>query len=626
MTFRRRIIVAMIPLFILLAVLGGTATILLYNLSHRIDAILRENYDSVVYMQNLNEALERIDSSFQFALAGREKDSREQYEKSWKAFEPSLVEEQHNITLPGEKELVEKLTALSKHYRQQGDEFFARADAERNRLYFGPQGQSGLYTTFLDIKKVSGDIRQINQDNMESANKEAKHLGRSALLWYSGALALAIALAVFLTASTIRTILGPIHAVTDSAMAIGAGDLDQLVPIACADELGQLAGAFNTMARQLRDFRRSHKAQLIRAQRTSQATIDSFPAPVLVVDQQQHVELANPAARRLLAAVPSEEGIGPPLVWQPPEPLRQPLAEALLDHREYLPEGFDKSLVLRVGEETHSFLPRILPIRDSDGATLGAAILLEDITRFRLLDEVKSNLVATVSHELKTPLTSIRLVLHLLLEEQIGPLAPKQLELLVDARDNAERLLVMINNLLDLARLEQGQSQLQVHAEQPAALLQAAADAFRPRAEDQGVRFAVEVGGGLPPVGVDVDRFNHALQNLLDNALVHTPQGGQIALSAKLDDGKVVFSVADTGSGIPAQYLPLVFERYFRVPGDTAPGGSGLGLAIVREIVTAHGGTVECDSRPGERTIFRLSLPPWIPPAGNRPSDREAKR
>ncbi len=153
-------------------------------------------------------------------------------------------------------------------------------------------------------------------------------------------------------------------------------------------------------------------------------------------------------------------------------------------------------------------------------------MLLEDVTRFRLLDEVKSNLVATVSHELKTPLTSIRLVLHLLLEENVGPLLPKQLELLVDARDNAERLLAMINNLLDLARLEQGGSQLRVQPESPATLLQAAADAFQPRAADRGVEFVLGRPGDLAAaVAVDADQFQHALQNLLDNALAHTPHG-----------------------------------------------------------------------------------------------------
>ena len=181
---------------------------------------------------------------------------------------------------------------------------------------------------------------------------------------------------------------------------------------------------------------------------------------MLVVDRQQRVELANPVARRLLVGTLPEKATCRPPFGSRPSRCASRWPMRLNSQQEYVPEGFDRAIVLQIGEKTHSFLPRILPIRDSDGATLGAAVLLEDVTRFRLLDEMKTNLVATVSHELKTPLTSIRLVLHLLLEENVGPLTPKQLELLVDARDNAERLLVMINNLLDLARLEQGRIQL----------------------------------------------------------------------------------------------------------------------------------------------------------------------
>ena len=121
----------------------------------------------------------------------------------------------------------------------------------------------------------------------------------------------------------------------------------------------------------------------------------------------------------------------------------------------------------------------------------------------------------------------------------------------------------------------------------------------------------MDAAGDLPAVAVDVNQFQHALQNLLDNALAHTPKGGSITLSAHSADGRVVFSVADTGCGIPAQYLPIVFERYFRVPGDANQGGTGLGLAIVREIITAHGGTVDCESQPGAKTVFRMSLPAW---------------
>ena len=266
MTFRRRLIVAMIPLFALLVALGGTGIVLIYHLGNRIDKILRENYDSVIFMRDLNESVERIDSSFQFALAGRDEESSKQYETNWRLYDDALTKERHNITLPQERELVDNLTTLSDQYRRQGDVFFTRAGQPRDTLYFGEQIAPGLYDRFREIKAVSSKILRINQDNMEEANRQARRLAHSSLIGYGGGLAIGIALAVFLVASTIRTILYPIRAVTESVAAIGAGDLDQLVPVSSEDELGQLARAFNSMAHQLRDYRQSHKAQLTRAE------------------------------------------------------------------------------------------------------------------------------------------------------------------------------------------------------------------------------------------------------------------------------------------------------------------------------------------------------------------------
>ena len=495
MTFRRRILIAMLPLFVLLVALGTTGIFLIYHLGDQVGKILTENYDSVIFMRDLNEALERIDSSFQFVLAGRgeEEQSHKQYQENWEKYQECLGREQRNITVHGERELVDKLTDLTKSYLALGDAFYNGPAADRDALYFGngknedrSKGKKkGLNATFQEIKNVSGKILRLNEQNMKDVDLETKRLARSLLIWYGLGLACGIVLAVFLVGNTIRMIAYPVRAATESAMAIGAGNLDQVVPITSDDELGQLALAFNTMARQLREFRQSHKAQLIRAQRTSQATIDSFPEPVLVVDPLGRVEMVNPAARRLFGLPQRDNSHATPVIWEPPEALRQPLAEALQEQRQYVPEGFDKVIVLQQGEHANSYLPRVLPIRDAS-ATLGAAVLLEDVTRFRLLDEVKSNMVATVSHELKTPLASIRLVLHLLLEENVGPLLPKQLEFLIDARDNAERLLAMVNNLLDLARLEQGGSHLRVFPEPPATLLRCAFDAFQPRARRPG--------------------------------------------------------------------------------------------------------------------------------------------
>jgi two-component system, NtrC family, sensor histidine kinase KinB len=320
--------------------------------------------------------------------------------------------------------------------------------------------------------------------------------------------------------------------------------------------------------------------------------------------------MANPAAQRLFGIPARHDRHNGPSVWNPPAALADRLQEALRDQRPYLPEEFEHAIPLVVEGQEANFLPRILPIRDPYGQTLGAAVLLQNVTRFRLLDQVKSDLVATASHELKTPLTSIRLAVHLLLEEVIGPLAPKQVELLLDARDNAERLLAMVNNLLDLARLEQGREHLDLRPEQPGDLLRAAAESIRPRADDKGVTVCVAVPPDLPPVAVDAQQLEHALGNLLDNALRYTDTGGTITLSAAPVGQSVAFSIADTGAGIAAEHVAHLFEKFFRIPG-TERGGTGLGLAIVREIVQAHGGTVSCESTLGKGTLFRLTLPLW---------------
>jgi signal transduction histidine kinase len=609
LSLRNRIFLTLAPLLVLLAVLGSAGAWLLYHLGGRIDVILRENYESVLAMQRLNEALERIDSSFQFALAGEDDKARNQYAANWDTYREALTKEQHNITLEGEGDLVGRLAELTRQYQAQGDAFYKLPPGEpRRREAYSFKEDHGLYGTFLKIKDVSGEILRINQQNMKDAAHDARRTANDSLLYFEIGLVAAVVLAVGLAWYNSRAILRPISAVTRSAQAIGTGNLDQVVPVLARDELGQLADAFNVMARQLRAYRQSSYDRLLRAQRTSQASIDAFPEPVLVIDPEGAVELANPAAQRLLGAHPRRDG-EIVLAWAPPETLRVPLEKALRQQESYLPEGLGQVVVLALGGQEHFFLPRVLPIADPYGNTLGAAVLLLDVTRFRLLDQVKSDLVATVSHELKTPLTSLRLVVHLLLEESVGPLTSKQAELLLDARDNAERLLDMINNLLDLARIEDGRLRLRRVPESPRELLRLAAEAIQARADDKEVALAVEAADDLPPVAVDVEHMGHALANLLDNALTHTERGGRITLGANRTDGTVVLSVADTGRGIPPEHLPHLFERFHRIPGQSQEAGTGLGLAIVRQIVTAHGGSITCESRPGEGATFRITLP-----------------
>jgi signal transduction histidine kinase len=218
-------------------------------------------------------------------------------------------------------------------------------------------------------------------------------------------------------------------------------------------------------------------------------------------------------------------------------------------------------------------------------------------------------MVSTVSHELKTPLTSVQMAVHLLLEEVVGPLTSKQVELLLAARQDADRILAMINNLLDLARIEQGRVKLDLQPISAAELLGEAVERMRPQAEDAGITLETDVSGQDLSVMVDRDRMDHAIDNLIVNAIQHTPRGGSIRLAARPEGTSLQVDVRDTGTGIANEHLPRLFDKFYRIPGESRAGGAGLGLAIVREIITAHGGRIDVASQPGKGTTFSFSLP-----------------
>src|SRR5262249_8495280 len=186
---------------------------------------------------------------------------------------------------------------------------------------------------------------------------------------------------------------------------------------------------------------------------------------------------------------------------------------------------------------------------------LGAAVVLQDVTKFRLLDQLKSDMVSTVSHELKTPLTSMQMVVHLLLEEVVGPLTPKQVELLLAARQDSSRLLAMVNDLLDLTRIEQGRLRLDLAPIAPGGLISEAAERWSSRAHAAGIELAVDVVPGLPQMPADRERIGHVFDNLVGNALRHTERGGWVRLSARPGEAVITFTVEDNGEGIAPEHV-----------------------------------------------------------------------
>jgi signal transduction histidine kinase len=200
------------------------------------------------------------------------------------------------------------------------------------------------------------------------------------------------------------------------------------------------------------------------------------------------------------------------------------------------------------------------------------------------------------------------MAIHLLLEEKVGPLTEKQVELLLAAREDSDRLHSILSSLLDISRIESGRVQMEFRAVSSHSMVLEALEPFRRAAQDQGVTLSVEIPGDLPEVWADASRIGHVFNNLLSNAIHYTPPGGKVSIAAKAEDEWVHFSISDTGKGIPSKYLPRIFEQFFRVPDQRNENGEGLGLAIVKEIVEAHGGTVSVASRLGEGSTFTFTL------------------
>jgi signal transduction histidine kinase len=282
--------------------------------------------------------------------------------------------------------------------------------------------------------------------------------------------------------------------------------------------------------------------------------------------------------------------------------------EALSSGRVAELKGAQAVLQHFVGNEEKFYRPRAVPILDSGRNPAGVVLILQDITQQRRQDEMKSGVISTVSHQLKTPLTSIRMAIHLLLDEKSGALTPKQEDLLVTAREDADRLHTIVEELLDIGRIGSGKVRMDLSPLLPQRMVLEGLEPYRSAARDQGVSIVVDVPEDLPQVWADPTRIAHVFANLLSNALKYTPPGGKVSLSARAEEETVRFRISDTGIGIPDRYIPRIFEQFFRVP-EQGPGtGAGLGLAIVKEIVEAHGGTVGVESREGEGSTFLFSL------------------
>jgi len=603
-TLRTRLLLAQGPLALALALVGVMSVATLADLARSGQRILADNYRSVLAAQRMKEAIERIDSAALFLVIGEDALGLAQATENRPRFEAELRVEEQNITEPGEQEAAVELRRAWTDYQRAFDAFVQLPGREQRRIRY----LDVLAKGFLRVKDSADKILAINQDAMvERSEAQRRKSELAKTVTYLAVLA-ALLLGLLASGSLVAAALRPVAVLGQAVRRLGEGDLGTRVLVNDSGEIGQLARDFNAMADSLRTYQQSSLGELLQAQASAQAAIDSLPDPVLVFGADGALLNANRIAEALLGVRLDAEA---PLAPTPPEVravVDRVRTHVLAGEGPYIPRGFDEAVLVSSADGALALLPRASPVLGEGGGVLGATVVLQDVTRLRRFDELKNDLVATVAHEFRTPLTSLRMAIHLCVEGAVGPVTEQQLDLLTAARQDCERLQRIVDDLLDLARIRAGLLELSPVPLEVASLLEEALAGVRTLAEQAGVKLSARAEPGSESLVADKERLELALQNLLSNAVRHSTAGGEVTLLAAPADGAIRFSVQDKGEGVAPEHQPRLFDRFFRVPG--AKGGSaGLGLSIVKDVAEAHGGTVGVESTPGQGSTFWLSVP-----------------
>jgi signal transduction histidine kinase len=326
-----------------------------------------------------------------------------------------------------------------------------------------------------------------------------------------------------------------------------------------------------------------------------------LPYPIFILGERDAISRMNPAAERLMDSLQSNGVM--------PAQIRKHLAQASVTGPDYGSADLKQALLFRIKEQEVYFLPRIFPIVLEDGTIFGRALMLVDVTRFRWLDEMKTDMLATLSHEIRTPLTGIRLVLHLLLEKSTGDLTKAQEELVGTACGDCERLLKTLNSILELARMESGKPLLNLREVPAQLVVEESYGAFRERVESAARSFRMEIAEELPAVFVDMERISIVFSNFISNAIKYGYQDSEIILKAQPYAADFVrFSVINSGPGLSEEEQGRVFDKFYRRSGQDREG-VGLGLSIARQVVQAHEGRIGVFSQRDKITEFYCDLP-----------------
>ncbi len=567
MTIKSKLHFGISFLFLMALICSGLAAYYLNRLSFDSKAILKDNYQSLVYTKNLSQVLDSIKTSPATA-------------SQLAIIEKNITAEERNITEPGEKELADSLRLAFQSFK----------NPQANR-------QTKQQLNF-QLKQLTYAIMQLNMQAITGKDKKASKTANTGIVIVSLIGSFCFLICISFVVNFPGYVTKPIKELTQAIKDIAGKNYNKRLVMQTKDEFGELATAFNQMAHKLNEYESSNLANLLFEKKRIETIINSMTDAIIGLDERMNIVFANKVACALME-VPEETLIGK----NAPDVARQNdvLHNILFTDEHKIKLALDK-------RETY-FTKDTLDVVN-DEKSIGKVIILKNVTEYHQLNEAKTNFIATISHELKTPISSIKMSLKLLDDVRIGSVNTEQKQLLQNMDADTRRLLQITGELLDMAQVETGKIQLNFGSTHPQNIVSYAVQAIRFLAEQKEIAITVQCPENLPNVLADLDKTTWVLINLLSNAVKYSPSKSQIDLVVKKQHNhSIEFSVQDHGQGIEDKYLSRIFERYFKVPGaGPDKTGTGLGLAIAKDFIEAQGGHIGVFSDPGIGSRFYFSL------------------
>jgi two-component system, NtrC family, sensor histidine kinase KinB len=559
-------------LFVFIILLGVVGVGYINVLKSDTENILVANYNTLEYSRNMLSSLEVRNNI------------------SLTKFETNLQKQEANITEIGEKETTQDL-----------------------RNYFEQFKSNQSDSTVLpSMRKEIYRLMELNMQGIQKKSDLASATAKTATLWISITATLCFLIAFVLLINLPSSIGNPIKELTESIKQIAAKKYSERVHFESHSEFGELASSFNIMAEKLEEYNSSNLAKLMMEKKRIETLINNMHDPVIGLDENLKVLFVNEEAIKITGLTHSEFiGCSAPALAVRNDLIRLLIHDLMASDNA---NGKEKAKPIKIfadGKESYfekeALHISIVPTGEQSKTLIGHVLILRNITEYKELDFAKTNFIATVSHEFKTPISSIKMSLQLMENEQIGQLNEEQKNLLESIKEDANRLLNITGELLNMTQVESGNIQLSIIPADPNEILNFAINATKTQAEQKEIKFEISCPESLPKIQADSDKTAWVLTNLISNAIRYSHENSTIFLSISAENGYVKFSVKDTGQGISPQYKDKIFDRYFRVPG-TKKEGTGLGLAISKEFIEAQGGQISVDSDFGAGSTFTVKL------------------